>query len=265
MQLAEQNQYLGRLLVKVGKLSAQQVSVALDTTPDAAPLAKLLLDSKQIRPETAQDITHHQMRLAEGEILLSLGAITTEQLEAAMLAAEGNQALAIVLIKQNVLKAGDVRDLAHRYAAKPVDDIIHDQFDPVFLDLVPKAIAQRYQMLALARLGDRLVVATPKPNDINALDDVRILTGYKPVPVEIDEGEFEALWEGARRKPLRPSAAGAAASAAEFDVEVAKENAIEDLAATDVEEAPVILLVDEILGNAIATGVSDIHIEPKDR
>jgi type IV pilus assembly protein PilB len=265
MQLAEQNQYLGQLLVKVGKLSPQQVSVALDATPDAAPLAKLLLDSKQIRPETAQDITHHQMRLAEGEILLSLGAITTEQLESGMLAAEGNQALSIVLIKQNVMKAGDVRDLAQRYAAKPVDDIIHDHFDPVFLDLVPKAIAQRYQMIALARIGDRLVVATPKPNDINALDDVRILTGYKPVPVEIDEGEFEALWEGARRKPLRQTAGGGVEGATEFDVEVAKEHAIEDLAATDVEEAPVILLVNEILGNAIATGVSDIHIEPKDR
>ncbi|MBM3269070.1 MAG: Flp pilus assembly complex ATPase component TadA [Candidatus Sericytochromatia bacterium] len=264
MQLAEQNDYLSRLLLKTGRLSPQQVAAATEAglADQGLPLARLLVESKQIRPEGAQDIVQHQLRLAEGEALLGLVAITEAHLEAAMVAAEGNQSLCSVLIKQGVLRGGDVRDLAHRFAARPFEEITREHFDAIFLDLVPRAVAQRYQMIALVRIGDRLVVATPRPNDINALDDLRILTGYKPVPVEISEEQFEEFWEQARQAPAR--AGGGNADFADVDLEIQKED-VEDLATTDVEEAPVILLVNEILGNAIATGVSDIHIEPKDR
>lgn len=264
MQIAQQNEFLGQLLVKTGRLSPQQLAMAIEGTGNAVPLAKALVDTKQIRPEGAQDILFHQMRLAEGAILLRLGAITQQQLEDAMTAAEGNQPLAAVLVKQGVLKGqGQVRDLAQKVASRPFRDVVRDEYDPVFLDLIPKTISQRFQMIPLARIGDRLIVATPRPNDINALDDLRILTGYKPVPVEITSEEYDEFWLSAAAGTDKIGGDG---EFPELDVEVQPETAqVEDLATTDVEDAPVILLVNEILGNAIATGVSDIHIEPKDR
>lgn len=264
MQLAEQNAFLGQLLVKTGRLSPQQVAVALEGADGKVPLAKALVDSRQIRPEGAHDIRFHQMRLAEGSILVRMGAINQEQLVEAMSAAEGSQPLAAVLLKQGAIRSpGLVRDLAQQIATRPFADLVKTEYDPVFLDLVPKALTQRFGMIPLVRIGDRLIVATPRPNDINALDDLRILTGYKPVPVEITEDEFDEFWLSAA------AAADHKGDRGEFpdlDVEVQPEAAqVEDLATTDVEDAPVILLVNEILGNAIATGVSDIHIEPKDR
>ena len=253
----EQNRILGQILVKTGRLSPRQVSAALDGEGEA-PLAKLLVDAQQIRPESAPDIQQHQLRLAEGQILLGLAAISQGQLDAAMVAAEGSQTLAAVLVRQGVLPAPAARQLAETHAALLWNQARLQGADPAFDDLVPRGMAERYKLIPVARIGDRLVVATPRPNDVNALDDLRIATGLRAVTVPVTDDEYDGFARGGR-PPRRPVAGRGA------EVEVQEEPSdIEDLAGQEVE-APIVRLVNDVLSGAIADGASDVHVEPKER
>lgn len=258
--LSDQNRLLGQILVRTGRLSSQQVSAALAGDAEG-PLARLLVEARQIRPDSAADIQQHQLRLAEGQTLLDLGAITPAQLEAAMLASDGAQPLAATLIRQGVLTGPQVRELAESNATVLWAQARDAGTDTPFAELVPKGMAQRCRLIAVARIGDRLVVATPRPNDVNALDDLRIATGLRAVPVAITDEEYDQFGSAAAgdgMAALRDLAGGA-------DLVVQEDLGIEDLAAPDTVEAPIVRLVNDVLSSAIAAGASDVHLEPKER
>jgi general secretion pathway protein E len=120
---------------------------------------------------------------------------------------------------------------------------------------------REYRVLPLAETEEGLVVAMANPLDDYALNALRLATD-KPIiarvgiPAEI-EAAFEIMLAGAdvEVEALDIDGLGRLEDTGE-DI-----NRLRDLAS----EAPVIRLVNSIIGRAVETGASDIHIEPFER
>jgi type IV pilus assembly protein PilB len=127
--------------------------------------------------------------------------------------------------------------------------------DQKTVDLLPIAIARKYKLIPLFRVGDVLTVAMVDPFDIFALDEVRAHTRCEVEPMVATSAEIEQ------------------AIGQYYGVAGSVEDLIKDigpvaeavLPAVVAEEAPVIKLVNVLVLRAIAENASDIHIEPTDK
>lgn len=124
--------------------------------------------------------------------------------------------------------------------------------------IVPKELAERYTLMPVHIDDDGdLVVAMADPQNVLALDDLRIITGYDVKPAistrddivaAIDEYYQVAQHDAEDRVP----------GAEDLD-----QSELEQL--TDVtSDAPIVKLVNFIIQKAVAERASDIHIEPQE-
>ncbi|MDI3299552.1 MAG: ATPase, T2SS/T4P/T4SS family [Bacillota bacterium] len=190
-----------------------------------------------------------------GEILLSQGLLSRRQLQTALAAQLG-------------VRAWDLR------AAPP---------EPAVARSVPDWVARRYQLLPVRQEGSRLVVAMADPTDLEALEEVRLLTGQEVEPVLGDEedlreaiGRIFGLLETAERatrtaaaQRLRPGGRGPGGrggdgAARNGGPEAGRPGAEAEEAEPVPPEgqAPVVEFVQNLLEQAVREKASDIHLEP---
>ena len=131
------------------------------------------------------------------------------------------------------------------------------------VQLVPEHLARESQVLALARTGNLLEVAVSDPLDVLSLDHLRALTGcalevYVAQPAELTEAIDQFYSELRATEHLGQILD-------KIDVtSTAPEDQEVDLAALrqQVEDAPVVRLVNLMIAEAIDARASDIHVEP---
>jgi type II secretion system protein E len=135
--------------------------------------------------------------------------------------------------------------------------VIEAELDPKLLAMIPSELAYRHTILPVAADGEAIYIAMSDPLDLEAIDDVRLVTGLavEPVPVEGDELRHAA--EGAYMRAMMSESGGG------DGVEVIEdsEEEIGDLARM-AREALVIQAVNMVIRQAVQMRASDIHIEP---
>jgi type IV pilus assembly protein PilB len=103
------------------------------------------------------------------------------------------------------------------------------------------------------------------PTNLNAIDDLKFLTGYNIEPVIASESAIQTAIE--KYYNAGPSYDEVMAGFEEGDIEFTGDE--EDINLLELEkaseDAPVVRLVNMILLNAIKKGASDIHIEPYEK
>jgi len=124
--------------------------------------------------------------------------------------------------------------------------------DKKVIELVPEALARRYQLIPLFKIGNTLTVAMADPHNILALDEVRHKTGCEVEPV---------VSNGIQIKRSIDQYYGVSGPIEE----IVKESAEEGSEPSGAEEAPAIRLLNLIMAQAIREDVSDIHIEPDEK
>jgi type IV pilus assembly protein PilB len=132
--------------------------------------------------------------------------------------------------------------------------------------LVPFAMAEHYQLIPMAKHEEALVVAMADPLDLNAIDDLRFVTG---LPIEVGiapEGEISRAIERCYgKKSLNKDAR----QNGDLDggIEIVPEKETEEQAVPDLmkltELPPVVRLANTIIADAVNLNASDIHIEPQ--
>ena len=147
-----------------------------------------------------------------------------------------------------------------------------DQLDRLIdLDLVNALglqYCQEHELLPMRRVDGRLVIATSHPDDVFALDDVRLRLNARSIRVVVVPGsDIQTALEVFDRQSGQD----------DVDVDSILSDIDEDdvqIEATDTEEvdlereaaeSPVIRYVNYIIQQAVKEGASDIHIEPGDR
>jgi type IV pilus assembly protein PilB len=205
-----------------------------------------------------------------GRYLINHGLINEDQLRKAVEEKKkSGQRLVTILnalgfVSENKLLA----QLSNLYRMEVIDlDYIIP--DKSVLDMVPAQKVYRYEVLPIDREGRKLTLAMVDPTDINAIEELRFITGMDINPVLASESSIrEAI------SRFYEMEKGLAEVKDETD---AKELNIEDLELleTGIEEeveesklradasgGPVIRLVNFYIASAVEKGASDIHIEP---
>jgi len=129
--------------------------------------------------------------------------------------------------------------------------------EPMAVSLVSRELATRYTLMPVELRDDVLVVAMADPQNVLALDDLRIITGRDIKPAISTKDDIIAAIEEYYK----------IAEQSDSDMFLGTEDISEDELAqlTGVEsEAPAVKLVNYIIQKAVADRASDIHIEPQE-
>jgi type II secretion system protein E len=190
-------------------------------------------------------------------VLLDNGALSVEDLERAQADADrGAQSVRTSLVKLGLVTARQMQEAIGRSLGIPAIDLREYVPDAEALSIVPAELAYRHQIIPVRIEDGSVVVATADPFNLEALDDIRMVTGKEVSPMLADASEIQRIVEDAYMREMMEAAENG-------DVQVLAEKEID---AADLErmakEALVIRLVNSIVRQAVTEKASDIHIEP---
>ena len=156
---------------------------------------------------------------------------------------------------------------------------LSDQLGLPFLDLgsmpiadetlavLPRNVALRHGAVPVTLAHDVLTVALADPTNVLALDDIRLATKLASVRTAVatasDVQEAVNRYYGGASSGGFGDTFGALADVEGLEASEEREEELDQVG--DVDEAPVVRLVNAIMGEALHSRASDIHIEPQER
>jgi type IV pilus assembly protein PilB len=204
-----------------------------------------------------------------GEVLMDQGVLTQAQLDH-LLVTQSERGQERKRLGRLAVEEGYAteRQLATALAAAlelPVVDPMRERVDVPVARQLPRSVAERNGVMVLGRnpATGRMLVAVTDPTNVFALDDVRVHLKVSDLEVAVTT---DADLRAALTRVWSLSDDGAAAAVLNDLAEERSAGSIEaEIAAgaTDVDDAPIVKLVDMILREGVGQGASDIHIEPQ--
>ena len=168
-------------------------------------------------------------------------------------------------LEESLVRLGFIteEDIARAIADKlnvPFMDLKRYVIDPNVIKLIPEKVAKRFKLMPLFKVGDSITVAMKNPQDILAIDEVRMKSGLSVVePVLALDKDIDDAIE---------KSYGVGGTVAEMIQGMPKPEGDEEgnlgveTLTRIAEEAPVVKLVNLLISQAVKEGASDIHIEP---
>ncbi|MGC8666738.1 MAG: GspE/PulE family protein [Chthonomonadales bacterium] len=197
-----------------------------------------------------------------GSLLVEAGIITQAQLDQALAEQRrqnNTKRLGEILVSMRFLSEAELLNALSKQLGCRVVDLNAEPPDQQALQIVPSEFALRHQLLPLRQTDHMLTVAMADPLDIQSIDDLRLLTGFRIEPVLAGASEIRrALEQFYMHRMLEDAQNQEAAAAEDESLDVA------DLQKMAREEL-VIQMVNLIINQAIQDRASDIHIEPFER
>jgi type IV pilus assembly protein PilB len=199
-----------------------------------------------------------------GEILLREGLVTREQLGQALTEQKNTKhRLGYVLVKLGLVQELEITKVLARQYRMPAVDLTRFEVDPKIIKLVPAEMATKSIVLPLKREGRTLTVAMADPTDHGLLEDLKFITRFDLFPVIAGEYTLRNLIE----KYYESSDQQLATLLKDMeesgeDLEVVEEQEDEAATQAQIDDAPVVKLINGLLTDAVKRGASDIHIEP---
>lgn len=207
----------------------------------------------------------YRKRVRLGDILVEYDYITQEQLEDALTQQkEKGKLLGEMLIELNyITEENMMRALQTQLGIDFVDLRTYD-IEEKAVHLVGEQLVRKYKLLPIAIskvTANVLIVAMSDPMNIVAMDDLSIVTGMQVEPVLAMPSHVEAAIDRYFGKQQ------AQAMAEKFKKEqegylIDEEDEEANLRKEDVENSPIVQLVNNIIEQAVRQRASDIHIEP---
>jgi type IV pilus assembly protein PilB len=194
-----------------------------------------------------------------GLLLMKAGIISERQLADALEVHKATGSpLGRVLVDLGYAKQGAILSIMARQLGLPYIDFSERRPEPAAIALVPKDLAERYTLMPITLdEHNRLVVAMADPQNVLALDDLGIITGYEIVPAISTKEDIIAAIEEHYKVAQH-------VSSDELDGDEGGAVDVDEL--TDAtSDAPIVKLVNYIITRAVNERASDIHIEPQEK
>ncbi|MCX5801098.1 MAG: type IV-A pilus assembly ATPase PilB [Candidatus Eisenbacteria bacterium] len=167
------------------------------------------------------------------------------------------------LVKMGAITEEDLTKFLSELYNTPVVHLSQLEIDRSVIKLIPGDVASKFQALPVGREGRKLKVAMVNPSNIFAIDDIKFLTGLEVQPLIASESDIKKAID--RYYDSAESLASVMRSMEE-EVEIVEEQPEEETGVLDeVDQAPVVKLVNSLIADAVRKNASDIHVEPYEK
>ncbi|MBO4864494.1 MAG: Flp pilus assembly complex ATPase component TadA [Eubacterium sp.] len=206
-------------------------------------------------------LTGARKRIRVGDLLVEAGAITPEQLQEALDKQKeeggmiGNIIMDMGFISKELLITVLTTQMGIDFC-----DINAVKIDEDVLKLVPKEIVTKYKAMPIGYNPDNpnmIQVCMADPMDLVAVDDIAISSGMQVEPLLGFSNEIENVIG----KFYGSAEAMEAAEAYKLEMGEGANTEEENAYAEEVDNSPIVLLVNQIIEGGVRQRASDIHIE----
>ncbi|HEY9063225.1 MAG TPA: ATPase, T2SS/T4P/T4SS family [Pseudobacteroides sp.] len=219
-----------------------------------------------------------------GKQLVRAGVITQGQLDSALdIQTRTGKRLGEILAKEGYIKKKVLYEFLEKQMGIPHVDLENANIPGNIVSAVDENIARRHKLVPIEKENNTLKVAMSDPMNIFSVDDLRLATGMEIIPLLADEDQIVTILNNHYEKVSKVVAAAAKKEDPkeqqkvaidleeeikkvneEINVEINEEAKEEDdiIEISDVDNAPIVRMVNIVFNKAVASHASDIHIEP---
>lgn len=197
-----------------------------------------------------------------GDMLVDAGVITDEQLgEALKKQREMGMRLGQTLIELNFTNEGEIAEALHQQMGLPIAHIREAKLTPEVIGLLSEKIVRKHNVLPFEIHPENpniLRVAMSDPLDILAVDDLGIVTNMIIEPMVATPSDIHFGIERYYGNEQVAKMADAFSEERKKQQEARGKHQEEN---EEVDNAPIVILVNKIIEQAVNERASDIHIE----
>jgi type IV pilus assembly protein PilB len=203
-----------------------------------------------------------------GELLVREKLISLQQLRKAQEEQRRTgQNLGYTLAKLGYVADGEITNFLSAQYRLPAINLDEYEIDQEVIKLVNREVCEKHRIIPVSRSGSSLIVAMSDPTNLNAIDDIKFLSGYNVEPVVASETSIQAAIDRYYNQGPSYEEVMADFDLGDEDIDFGADE--EEISAVELErasaDAPVVRLVNVLLLNAIRKGASDVHCEPYEK
>jgi type IV pilus assembly protein PilB len=208
-------------------------------------------------------------KLQLGQLLLSRGIVTAEQIETALM--EQNEKghrklLGELLVEMGFCTENQIASALAQGYGVPYAQVGPKLCDPKVFEILPREFLEEHIALPLFKVYDVLTVAVSEPTNVFLIDEIERISGCRVQIVCSTSKDIKATLQ------TYLPAANVFVIDDIIDDESLKDFTLIENIAQDISnleeiagQSPVVKLVNYLLYNAVRENASDIHIEPDDK
>lgn len=192
-----------------------------------------------------------------GDVLKEQGYLSEEELQKALELQKGQKGkrLGEVLIEQGYITENQMLQAMAAKMDCQVISVDGISVDVEAVERIPRQLAEKYCVLAVAAVGNRLQVVINDPLNFYGLEDVRQITGMELAIFLSEKAPLE--------KAIHFYYAEISAREAADKANRSLDQSVEEMEVEEGEDdTPIINLLNSLIQRAYSTNASDIHIEP---
>lgn len=193
-----------------------------------------------------------------GEILIDAGVITEKMLQKALILQKGTgEKLGEILVGKGFITNQQIVNAIKEQLGIPVVNLNNINVRQDIIDIVPVAIAKKYEVIPVDIMNGFLFVAMSDPLNYFAIEDIKMATGYN---VKTAIALKDSILDNIEKYYGKSKAQEAAQN---YKKNFASRR-IREEEIIDEASAPIIKFLNTIIENAVLYNASDIHIEPEE-
>lgn len=189
-----------------------------------------------------------------GDLLVESHVISNEQLDYALSNKSRDEKLGDFLIRENLLTEQQLIEVLEFQLGIPHVSLNQFAIEPELIQLVPKELAKRTNIMPIRKEKNKLMIAMADPMDYFAIEEVRMATGCQ---IETSIAAKDDLFRTISKY---------------YDLQESMDQAMMDMTPVDIEndtqitdeDSPIVRLVNQIIANGVAQRASDVHFDPQE-
>lgn len=209
--------------------------------------------------ETTNNLSGLARRLVQDGLLSQQVAA-----EACATAKKNHLSLVKHLVDKELLDSRTIAYAAARNYGTPIFDLDAFEPDEETTKLVNSKLIQQHHILPLTKKGEHLTIGVADPTELQAIDEIKFHTGMKVHTIIVETNKLYLLIDR-----LVDSQSSAMLDMGDSDLDnidiSSGEAEEEEVAGSDVDDAPIVRFANKVLLDAIKAEASDIHFEPYEK
>ncbi len=192
-----------------------------------------------------------------GSMLITMGVLTTEQLDEALeIQKKTYKKLGEILIKLGYCTEADIAGAMSANYGYQMVSLNEIGIDMNAASLITPEKAMKNHLLPVMKDDKFLYVAMQNPDDIIAIDDLQLMTGYTIKPIIVFDSELQAAIDNYVKSTRNIVVNTDDVLGDEY------ENMLDN---GDTDDKPAVNFVNQMIDNAVKSNASDVHFEPQEK